>query len=76
MIMLVIGMILVTPAMACPAGADCSQTGTLADCPKCTGIGNLSNISSLDLTIVDKNLKKALESEDVEKLIKRLASKG
>lgn len=74
MILLVIGMILVTPAMACPAGTNCSQTST--DCTTCDDFGNLSNITKLDSKKVQESTQIALKSEDVERLIKKLDSKG
>ncbi|AKB18219.1 halocin C8-like domain-containing protein [Methanosarcina sp. WWM596] len=74
MIMLVVGMMLVTPAIACPAGTNCSQTST--DCTTCGNFGNLSNITKLDSNKVEEGVQTALESDDVKRLIKKLDSKG
>lgn len=78
MITLIIGMILVTPVLSCPAGTNCSQneTGTVTDCPNCKSIGELSNVTDLSTEKVGKNLKISLESTDIRKLISELKSKG
>lgn len=67
-------MVLVTPVLACPAGTNCSQTST--DCPTCSGMGNISNVTKLESKIIDKDLKIALKSNSVNKLVKELESKG
>jgi len=72
MIMLVIGMILVTPALACPAGTNCS-----GNCPTCiNNLGSLKDIKKLDSTTVDKDWQTALQSDEVKRLIKKLDSEG
>lgn len=72
MIVLVIGMILVTPVLACPAGTKCS-----GNCPTCiNNLGNLSDITKLSTNIVDKNVQIASQSNEVKRLIKKLESEG
>lgn len=73
MIMLVVGMILVTPVMACPAGINCSQTST--DSTTGNNFGNLSNITRLDSTKVEECTLIALKSDDVKRLIKNWTQK-
>ncbi len=74
MMMLVVGMVLVTPAMACPAGTDCSQTSI--DCTTCGILENITHVTKLDSEIIDKNLIIALKSDGVNKLIKELELNG
>lgn len=71
MMMLVVGMVLVTPTMACPAGTDCSQTGTLAD-------DSGAKVKATKLSGVDLNeaKAKALSDEGVLKLREELIKSG
>lgn len=64
-------MVLVTPTMACPAGTDCSQTGTLAD-------DSGAKVKATKLSGVDLNeaKAKALSDEGVLKLREELIKSG
>lgn len=71
MMMLVVCMVLVSPALACPAGTDCLKTSADGNT-----YGMFSNITSLDSKTVEKHLQTALESNDVQKLIQALNERG
>lgn len=69
--MLIVGMVMVTPTLACPAGTDCLQTSANGNT-----YGIFSNITSLDSKTVDKHVQTVLEADDVQKLIQTLNERG
>ncbi|MCO5382980.1 MAG: halocin C8-like domain-containing protein [Methanosarcina barkeri] len=72
MITLVIGMILVTPALACPPGQKCT-----GNCPNCVNnIANLKNITKIDSATINQDWQTVLKSSDFKKLVKQLESEG
>ncbi len=64
MIMLVLGMILVTPAMACPAGADCGNTSLSGDQIRLAGEEE------------DKVIDMAMKNSQVKELQSQLKDEG
>lgn len=64
MIMLVVGMVLVTPALACPAGTDCGNSSLSGDPIKLTGEEK------------DKVVDMALKNSHVKKLQSQLKDEG
>ncbi|SDF93953.1 halocin C8-like bacteriocin domain-containing protein [Methanolobus vulcani] len=74
MILLVIGMVLVTPTLACPVEKS-DSSGFLSSCESCNG-AELKDIKESDENIIDKNVKTALKSTDIQKLTEALREKG
>ncbi|WP_048051092.1 hypothetical protein [Methanosarcina soligelidi] len=58
MIMLVVGMILVTPAMACPAGKDCSNVSQ--NCPACGYLSAPKSDAEVNMIEISKEKEKKL----------------
>ncbi|MDR7666369.1 halocin C8-like domain-containing protein [Methanosarcina sp. Z-7115] len=74
MIILVIGMILVTPVLACPAG---TKTQISVNCPNCSnGLKYITTIAKLDSNEINNYLPVVSKDARVEKLTKELTSRG
>lgn len=72
MMALIIGMVLVTPVLACPPGQKCT-----GNCPTCVNnLANLKNIKKMGSTTINQDWQNALKSDDFKKLIKQLDSEG
>jgi halocin C8-like bacteriocin domain-containing protein len=74
MIMLILGMIIATPTLACPVEKS-DSSDIVFNCESCNG-AELKNIKESDANIVEKNVEVALKSADIQKLIEGLSEKG
>ncbi|AYK15817.1 MAG: hypothetical protein GX152_12355 [Methanosarcina sp.] len=79
MIMLVVGMILVTPAMACPAGKDCPNVSQ--NCPACGYLSAPKSDAEVNMIEISKEKEKkiiaeALSDERISKLNSELKKLG
>ncbi len=85
MMMLIVGMTLVTPALACPPNVQTEQdsSNTLTDCPACSLSSEYANYSDAEVETIELSKKEqkkataeALSDESVSKLREKLIKLG